>query len=150
MSSLRKNADKATPYALGLFRIVIGLLFACHGASSLFGIFGGHMGQGATVPTGVWPYWYAAVIQLVAGVVVLSGLFTRPAALIASGSLAFAYFVEHQSAALLPLQNQGEPSAMYCWSFLLLVFTGPGALTLDQMLGARRSNQPTAEVATSV
>src|SRR5689334_1372678 len=93
MPPLDEYADHAKPYVLGLFRIVIGLLFACHGASSLFGIFGGHMGQGTSLPAGTWPYWYAAVIQLVTGVLVLAGLFTRTAALIASGSMAYAYFV---------------------------------------------------------
>ncbi|MBT2440317.1 DoxX family protein [Streptomyces sp. ISL-36] len=126
----------AQPYALGLFRIVIGLLFACHGAASLFGVLGGAMG-GGTVPAGTWPGWYAAVIQLVAGVLVLAGLGTRTAAFIASGSMAYAYFKVHQPEALFPLQNSGEGAALFCWAFLLLVFSGPGALALDRLFGAR-------------
>ncbi|MFK4222362.1 DoxX family protein [Streptomyces sp. NPDC019890] len=132
--------NKAQPYALGLFRIVVGLLFTCHGAASLFGVLGGAGGNGGTVPAGTWPDWYAAAIELVAGALVLIGLGTRGAAFIASGSMAYAYFTVHQPEGLFPLQNSGEGSALYCWAFLLLVFTGPGALALDRVFGARGEN----------
>ncbi|WP_026416472.1 DoxX family protein [Actinomadura oligospora] len=147
MTTVNRYADLARPHVLALFRLVVGFLFACHGASSLFGVFGGAMGTGATVDTGVWPGWYAAVIQLVCGVLVVGGLFTRPAALLASGSMAYAYFVEHQSDALLPLQNHGELAAMFSWAFLLLVFTGPGAFALDRLLNARSKAEPTPAAA---
>jgi putative oxidoreductase len=126
------------PYVLALFRFVTGLLFACHGAASLFGVLGGAGGTGGTVPAGTWPGWYAAVIHLVGGTLVALGLFTRTAALISSGSMAYAYFVVHQPEALWPMQNGGEASAMFCWMFLLLVFTGPGAVAVDHLLTARR------------
>jgi putative oxidoreductase len=129
--------DRWRPVATGLFRAVVGLLFACHGAASLFGVLGGAHG-GGTVPFGTWPGWYAAVIQLVCGALVLVGLGTRAAAFVASGSMAYAYFVVHQAAGLLPIQNDGEASALFCWAFLLVVFTGPGALAVDAVL-ARRS-----------
>ncbi|WP_137994713.1 DoxX family protein [Streptomyces vilmorinianum] len=132
---MTNRLNQAQPYALGLFRIVIGLLFACHGAASLFGVLGGVMG--GTIPAGTWPGWYAAVIQLVAGALVVLGLGTRSAAFIASGSMAYAYFKVHQPEALFPLQNSGEGAALFCWAFLLLVFTGPGALALDRLFGAR-------------
>ncbi|MCX4832817.1 DoxX family protein [Streptomyces sp. NBC_00006] len=128
--------NRAQPYALGLFRIVIGLLFACHGAASLFGVLGGAMG-GGSVETGVWPAWYAAVIQLVGGGLVLLGLGTRFAAFIASGSMAYAYFKVHQPESLWPLQNGGEASVLFCWAMLLLVFTGSGALGLDRLFAGR-------------
>ncbi|MCT9004023.1 DoxX family protein [Streptomyces sp. NPDC054766] len=133
--------NSAQPYAISLFRIVVGLLFAAHGAASLFGVLGGAMGtDGGTIDTGTWPGWYAAVIQLVAGALVLLGLGTRAAAFIASGSMAYAYFDVHQSAALWPIQNGGELSALFCWTMLLLVFTGSGALGLDRLLAARTSS----------
>jgi putative oxidoreductase len=144
MSRLRNSLDEASPYALGLFRIVIGLLFLCHGAASLFGVLGGAHG-GGTVPVGSWPGWYAAVIQLVGGGLVLLGLGTRSAAFVASGSMAYAYFKVHQPEALFPLQNGGEPSAMFCWALLLLVFTGPGALALDSLFGSRTASTTAAE-----
>ncbi|MFJ9180421.1 DoxX family protein [Streptomyces sp. NPDC102360] len=128
--------NRAQPYALGLFRIVIGLLFACHGAASLFGVLGGAMG-GGTVGTGTWPAWYAAVIQLVGGGLVLLGLGTRFAAFVASGSMAYAYFKMHQPEALWPIQNGGEAAALFCWTMLLLVFTGSGALGLDRLFATR-------------
>ncbi|WNM36726.1 DoxX family protein [Streptomyces sp. Li-HN-5-11] len=137
----------AQPYVLGLFRIVVGLVFTCHGAASLFGVLGGAMGRGGTIPAGTWPGWYAAVIQLVGGALVLLGLGTRAAALVASGSMAYAYFDVHQKAALWPIQNGGELPVLFCWSFLLLVFTGSGAFALDGLL-ARRSaerQRPAAE-----
>jgi putative oxidoreductase len=103
-------------------------------------VLGGAVG-GGTVETGSWPGWYAAVIQLVCGGLVLVGLGTRAAAFLASGSMAYAYFKVHQPEALWPLQNGGAPSAMFCWAFLLLIFTGSGAFGLDQLL-TRRSSAP--------
>ncbi|MFC9744850.1 DoxX family protein [Streptomyces niveus] len=140
--------NHAQPYALGLFRMVIGLLFACHGAATLFGVLGKD-----TVGAGTWPGWYAAVIQLVGGSLVLLGLGTRIAAFVASGSMAYAYFNVHQPDGLFPLQNGGEASAIFCWAFLLIVFVGPGALSLDRLIGTRgtrepeRRDQPTAVAA---
>ena len=146
MTSVRHHPEHLGSYGIGLFRVVIGLLFASHGAASLFGIFGGAHG-GGTVPVGAWPGWYAAVIQITCGLLVAGGLFTRPAALLASGSMAYAYFVVHQPAALHPLQNNGEPSALYCWAFLLLVFTGPGAFALDPTVGRLRKSPPSPKTA---
>ncbi|MFC8196200.1 DoxX family protein [Streptomyces sp. NPDC060006] len=131
--------NSAQPYAIGLFRIVIGLLFACHGAVSLLGVLGGVDGKGATVETGAWPNWYAAVIELVGGTLVLLGLGTRIAAFIASGAMAYAYFKVHQPEALWPIDNNGEAAAMYSWSMLLLVFTGSGAFGLDRLFAGRSS-----------
>lgn len=143
MSSLDEKADNLAPYALGVFRIVVGVLFASHGTASLFGVFGGAPGSGGgTVPFAVWPYWWAAVIQLVCGLLVAFGVLHRPAAVLASGSMAYAYFVVHQPDGLLPLQNQGEQAALFAWSFLLLAFTGPGALALSRAV--RRTPQPIA------
>ncbi|MGA5821351.1 DoxX family protein [Kitasatospora sp. NPDC094028] len=154
MPVINQYLETAKPYVIGLFRAVTGFLFLGHGASSLFGIWGGSMGmgEGKTVEFGVWPYWWAALIQFAAGLLVLGGLFTRTAALVASGSMAYAYFVEHQGDALLPLQNHGEAAAMFCWAFFLIIFTGPGALALDQLLPGRRgaAAEPTAKVPAGV
>ena len=112
---------------LGLFRIVIGLLFAVHGTTKLFGW---PAAQGGRPPVGQWPYWWAGVIELAVGVLVLLGLFTRIAALIGSGAMAFAYFTEHQPKALWPIENGGELAVRYCFSLFLIAFAGPGAFAI--------------------
>lgn len=124
------------------FRIVVGFLFACHGAASLFGILGAHGHPGAAVAFGEWPSWWAAVIQLVGGTLVALGLTTRVAALVCSGSMAYAYFVVHQSDALLPIQNDGEAAALYSWLFLLIAALGPGSAALDTLIRSRRRPAP--------
>jgi putative oxidoreductase len=75
--------------ALSAVRIIVSFLFVCHGAQKLFGAFGGVDGQGATAPIGSWPTWWAGLIELVGGGLVLLGLFTMPAALLCSGAMAF-------------------------------------------------------------
>ncbi|BAL89335.1 hypothetical protein AMIS_41150 [Actinoplanes missouriensis 431] len=121
-----------------LFRVVVGLLFACHGLAGLFGVFGGSHGTGHGVPVGAWPGWYAAVIQLVCGLLVLVGLSTRPAALLASGSMAYAYFVVHQPGGLLPIENGGVTSALYAWAFLLIAVSGAGRWSADALIAAQQ------------
>lgn len=123
------------------FRICVGLLFACHGIASLFGVLGGAHPMGGSVPVGVWPYWYAALIQLVTGILVAGGLFVTPAALLASGSMAYAYFVVHQKTGLLPIVNHGEAAAMFALAFLLIAALGPGPHSLDQLLMRRRTDK---------
>ncbi|KHD73609.1 membrane protein [Actinoplanes utahensis] len=127
-----------------LFRVVVGLLFACHGLSSLFGVFGGSRGSGEPVPVGLWPGWYAALIQLVCGILVMLGLLTRPAAILASGSMAYAYFVVHQPDGLLPIENGGVNAALYAWIFLTVAAFGAGRWSLDDLIGRRRAAGTTA------
>ncbi|SDM18392.1 DoxX family protein [Allokutzneria albata] len=129
---------------LSLSRAVVGLLFACHGAASLFGVLGGAGGKGGAVAFGAWPGWFAAVIQFAGGLLVLIGLFTRPAAIICSGSMAYAYFVVHQPQELFPIQNGGVSSALYCWFFLLIAVLGPGRYAVDSLLTKRGSRTPEA------
>ena len=124
---------------LSAFRIVTSFLFVLHGAQGLFGAFGGVDGNGGAVPMGIWPSWWAGALELVAGGFVLLGLFSRAAALLCSGAMAYAYFVVHQPMGLLPLENMGEQAALYCWIFLLLAVVGPGSFALDTVL--RRRNR---------
>lgn len=128
--------DRGRDHALALFRIVVGLLFACHGLQHVFGLFT----TKPAVPITTWPGGPAGVIELVGGTLIVIGLWTRIAALIASGAMAYAYFVVHQPKGLMPIENSGELAAMYSWTFLLLVFTGSGAWALDKMLSSRRQN----------
>jgi putative oxidoreductase len=144
VTTMRRTDDeteKAGPTAtgglkdagLGVVRIVVAFLFMCHGAMGLLGWFGGIDGQGTAVPVGSWPGWYGSLIELVAGGLVLLGLFTRPAAILCSGAMAYAYFVVHQPEGLLPLQNMGEQAALYSWIFLLIAILGPGSFALDSL-----------------
>lgn len=123
----------AQKYVLSLFRIVIGFLFFCHGAKSLFGVFGAKN----VIALGTWPGWWAAAIQLVGGALVCAGLGTRYAALVSSGSMAYAYFTVHQVNGLLPITNNGESAAMFCWTFLIIAVAGPGRFALDNVLRTR-------------
>lgn len=121
---------------IGVFRIVVGFLFATHGAAALFGVLG-------TEQAGlfVWPSWWASLIQAVGGALVMIGLGTRYAALLCSGSMAFAYFTVHQSGALLPVQNGGEKAALFCFAFLLIAVLGNGAWSVEQAAQARTAPQ---------
>src|SRR2546430_15089144 len=111
-----------TPYSeriYALMRIVVGFLFTCHGAQKVFGLFGG------TPPEApAFVIWVAGSIELIGGLLVALGLFTRWAAFLCSGLMAVAYFLAHQPRGLLPIQNQGEPAAMYAWVFLFIAAHG--------------------------
>ena len=140
MSSTPRLDDWLTtrqPLVLGLFRIVLGVLFASEGAATVFGIL-----DRKASPVGDWPFWYAGVIELVCGVLVLLGVATRGAAFLSSGIMAFAYFTEHQKDGLFPLQNGGLAPVLFCWGFLLLVFAGPGALSLAGLTGRETATRP--------
>jgi putative oxidoreductase len=137
------SQNKLWPHLLSLFRVIVGALFVCHGASTIFGVLGGSAGTGGAAPVGAWPGWWAALIQLVGGALVVLGLGTRAAALLCSGSMAYAYFSIHQEKALLPIQNGGEAAVMFCWTFLLIALAGPGTWALDTLL--TRSRRAAAE-----
>lgn len=125
--------DRLRELAWAGFRIVFGFLFACHGTQGLFGMFGGIDGAGGAVVMLSWPDWWGSVIHLVAGTMVMVGVFTRPAAVLCSGAMAYAYFVVHQPQGLLPLQNLGEPAALYSWAFLAIAVVGPGRYAFDTL-----------------
>jgi putative oxidoreductase len=140
MTTPLRTTDTTTPVTaklagpvLGATRVVVSFLFVCHGLVGLFGAFGGVDGQGGTVEALSWPGWWGSVLHLVAGALVLVGLFTRPAALLCSGAMAYAYFTVHQPVALLPIPNGGEPAALFSWIFLLIGILGPGAFALDAL-----------------
>lgn len=134
-----------------LFRIVVGLLFSLHGMATVFGLFGGNPGTKSALEVGQWPGWWAGLIQLVCGILVMLGLFTLPAAVLSSGSMAYAYFVVHQPNGLLPVQNGGVTVALYSWAFLAIAVMGAGPWSLDALLrrrgaGAKSNTHPSANV----
>ena len=113
-----------------LMRIVVALLFMCHGAQKVLGLFGGVDGAGATAAL-LSMLGAAGVIELVGGGLIALGLFTRPTAFLASGEMAVAYFTAHQPTGLWPIQNQGELAALNCFLFLYLAARGSGIWSLD-------------------
>ena len=117
-----------------LYRAVLGLLITCHGAASLFGVFGGR-----TISAAHWPTGVAALVQLVGGALVLVGLATRPAAVLVSGSMAYAYFDVHQRHAVMPIQNGGELAVLFCWGFLVIAVLGPGPWSFDALIARLRT-----------
>jgi putative oxidoreductase len=107
--------------------VIFGLLFLSHGLSSVIGWpAASHVAQ-----VGHWPDFYAGWIELITGALVSLGLFTRPAAFLASGEMAFAYFTVHFPHGFFPINNHGEDSVMFCFAFLLLVFVGGGPYALE-------------------
>ena len=114
------------PQIYALMRIVTGFLFLWHGMQKLFG-FPGEMPPG--VPGFI--IWIAGPIEFVGGILVMIGLFTRPAAFLSSGLMAFAYWMGHGTKALLPFQNGGEPAVLYCFVFLYIAARGAGMWSVD-------------------
>jgi putative oxidoreductase len=120
-------------------RIAAGLAFFSHGAQKLFGWFGGFGPEGGTAEL-MSQFGAAGVIETVAGIGIVLGLFTRPLALIASGEMAVAYFWMHwgSSGKMWWWQNRGEIVLLYSFVWLLFAAWGPGAFSLDEMLRRRR------------
>lgn len=124
------------PVMLSVFRIMTGLLFLAHGTQKFLGFPDGERALSGLAFAG--PGAYAGVIELVAGALIALGLFTRPAAFLASGTMAFAYFMAHGSQGFWPVNNGGDAAILFCFAFLYLVFAGPGPLSLDAGMRRRR------------
>lgn len=135
MNALSRYAD--TVYCIT--RLIVGLLFACHGGQKILNFPpGGHgMPPGAMGAISAW-------VELAGGFCIALGLFTRIAAFIAAGEMAVAYFMVHAKMGAFPIVNKGEPAVFYCWFFLFVFFYGPGRWALDSLLFRR-----TAPVAAS-
>ena len=126
---------RCSPAVLSLFRLVYGLLFAAYGSRSLFSW---PVRSPVIVAFGSWPGWYAGLIEIIAGLLIAVGLFTRAAAFIASGQMAVAYFWIHQPKALWPVAdppagNGGSLAILFCFAFFLLVFLGGGGYSIDAL-----------------
>ncbi|HVJ00418.1 MAG TPA: DoxX family protein [Sphingomonas sp.] len=119
------------PIALSVMRIVTGLIFLEHGTQKFLSFPGGdHAGSGLALDNmGA----YAGIIETVAGLLVALGLFTRPAAFVASGTMAVAYWTVHAPQNFFPVNNGGDAAILYCFVFLYLAFAGPGPWSLDTL-----------------
>jgi len=125
-----------TPRVQALLRIVTAYLFITHGTAKLLGA--PHVGAFDNLQV-FSLMGLAGIIELVGSVLLLLGLFTRPAAFIMSGEMAFAYFIGHagQGFVLVPMLNRGELAVLYCFLFLFFAVAGPGAWSLDGLRGRR-------------
>jgi putative oxidoreductase len=119
------------PRILSILRIMAGLLFLQHGAAKYLGIpeMPNYADLQIASPSGI-----AGLIELICGALIVLGLFTRPAAFIASGTMAAAYFMAHAPRDFYPIINAGELAVLYCFVFFYLIFAGGGTWSLDSLM----------------
>ncbi len=115
------------PQALSVLRIIAALLFLAHGTQKLMGFPAAEF-----APPMFSIFWFAGVIEIVTGILIGVGLFTRPAAFIASGTMAVAYFMVHAPGNFFPANNGGDAAILFCFVFLFLVFAGPGVWSVEK------------------
>jgi len=115
--------------AYSLLRVVAGLMFSFHGMQKLFGVLSQFKALAGT------QLWFGAIIELVCGLAIAAGVLTRPAALLASGTMAVAYVQFHWKLALgakfFPTVNQGELALLYAFVFLYIAMSGAGRWSVD-------------------
>ncbi|WP_394780197.1 DoxX family protein [Undibacterium sp.] len=116
------------PRALSLLRFITGFLYLQHGTAKLFAVPHVAMYDGMQMMSLIG---FAGVLELVGGVLILVGLFTRPVAFVLSGQMAVAYFMAHAPKNFLPILNGGELAVLYCFLFLYLWLAGGGSISLD-------------------
>lgn len=109
-------------------RVIVGLLFACHGAQKLFGVLGGESQLGNPM------LLTAGIIEFVGGLLIAVGLFTGYAAFVSSGLMAVAYFKAHAPGGFWPIVNRGELAVLYCFVFLFMAAKGSGAWSVEALL----------------
>jgi putative oxidoreductase len=124
---------KYSEYIYTIMRVVVGLLFWCHGAQKVFGMLGGQ--SELSVPF----LATAGIIEFVGGGLMILGLWTSYAAFIASGEMAVAYFKVHAPHGLWPVVNKGELAVLYCFIFLYIASKGSGRLSVDALIRKLRA-----------
>ena len=134
--------DRFAPQVYALMRIVFGLMFLTYGLQK-FGMLGGLDGNGAAAPFLSWPYGIAAIIETVAGLLITIGLFARPAAFVAAGQMAVAYFMAHQPQGTLPIHNMGIPAVLFCFGVLYIAARGAGIWSVDAAMSGSSPRRAT-------
>ena len=123
------------PRLLGLLRIVTALIFMAHATQKLLG-FPAPPSSGQ--PPLLSLFGIGGAMELVGGLLILAGLFTRPGALLRAGGMAVAFWMFHAPKSFYPVLNGGDAAILYCFVFLYLLAAGPGSWSLDAVLGRRR------------
>ena len=137
MNSLNRFAD---PFYC-IMRLVVGLMFACHGLDKIFGTFSPK--AEALPPLMAFGGW----VEIVCGFLVAFGLVTRLAALVASGEMAVAFFMVHAPRGLIPYVNKGELAVVYCFVFFYIFLRGSGSFSIDAMMGRGKAATATPSTA---
>jgi putative oxidoreductase len=133
--TLEDRATRLAPYVLSIVRIVVALLFFEHGLSKMFGFPSPNMPELFTLS------WFSGAIEFVTGGLLAVGLVTRAMAFIASGEMAFAYFLSHAPHSFFPILNRGDGAILYCFVFLYIVFAGAGPWSLDAAFKGGRGSE---------
>jgi putative oxidoreductase len=115
-------------------RLIIGLMFACHGGQNILDFPPGGHGMPADALS-----WIGSIIELGGGFLIAFGLLTRIAAFLSAGEMAVAYFMVHSKMGFFPIVNRGERAVLYCWFFLLVLCYGPGRWSIDAVIKVRGS-----------
>jgi putative oxidoreductase len=124
---MERVLGRLSPQIYAVMRVVVGVLFACHGAAKLFGVLGGQQVPLQSLPGA------AGIIELVCGLLVAIGFLTGYAAFLASGEMAAAYFMAHAPRGPWPIQNGGEPAVLFCFVFLFIASRGAGLWGVDRV-----------------
>lgn len=127
-------------YALAALRIMTALLFFAHGSQKIFSF-----PTAEFMPPAFSLLWIGGILEMVGGVLLALGLFTRPTAFVMSGMMAVAYFLFHAPQSFYPALNGGDAAILFSFIFLFLTFSGAGALSLD----AQRKGTGTVRMVTS-
>ena len=123
------------PEALSLLRIVAALIFLLHGSSKLIGFPPSPM---PLPPVGSF-MWIGGLLELIGGLLLLIGLFSRPVAFLLSGEMAVAYWMFHAPKSTFPSVNGGDAAILFCFVFLLIAAAGPGPWSLDAASRRKRA-----------
>ena len=122
-----------------LLRIVTGLLFMQHGVQKLFGLLvDPSRGPWTGAPPMFSQFWFAGVLEVFGGALIVLGFFTRPVAFLLAGEMAVAYFQVHFPNSFWPILNGGEPVVLFCFIYLYLFAVGAGPFSIDAL--RRRSS----------
>ena len=125
MTSLYTNLEKGRPYILSVLRIVVALLFLEHGLQKYFGF--------PSAGPAMTPLLYVqGAIEIVGGILLLLGAYTRVVALVLAGDMAVAYFMVHFPRSFFPSANAGDAAVLFCLAFFYFMFAGGGPWSVDR------------------